>query len=71
MYKIEGRWAGYVLREQQVSDSSGVEEAIRNIRESFVEGMTHYVYGTEMKIKVLCVDVLHEGAIIWQTDFKL
>lgn len=71
MYKIEGRWAGYVLTEQQASDFQDVEEALEVIKEMFLEGMVHHVQGTRMKVSVLCVDVLKEGKIVWQTDFKL
>jgi hypothetical protein len=71
MYKIEGRWAGYVLTEQQVRDFSDVEEAIGLMKETFLEGMVHHVQGTAMKVTTLCVDVFLEGKIVWQTDFKL
>ncbi len=70
MYEIKAHWAGYVLREQQAPDISGVEEVIKSLKETFAEGMSHYIYGMEVQIKTLCIDVLQEGELILQTDFK-
>lgn len=71
MYTIKARWAGLVLREHSIeSEAEEIEEFLSDLKNEFESGLIYNAYGTEMKINVLCVDVLHKGETIRQVDFK-
>ena len=70
MYEVKAYWAGYVLRHYTQASPAGIEELLQAIEEEFADGIIFNSHGVEMKIKVLCVDVLSAGKIILQKDFK-
>jgi len=70
MYEIKAHWAGYVLRHHTQTSAAGVEEFLQAIEEEFNDGIVYHVHGIEMKVAVLCVDVLSAGKIIFQKDLK-
>jgi hypothetical protein len=69
-YEIEARWAGYVVRKYIVESKEQITDVIETLRDDFVSGMEQSVQGSIMRINVLCVDVLHNGDMYLQVDFK-
>ena len=68
MFEIKARWAGYVLRHCTQTSTAGIKEFLQIIEEEFNDGIIYHVHGIEMKVAVLCVDVLSAGKIIFQKE---
>lgn len=73
--EIEARWAGYLIEQYSVTHDR-LESTIAEIKERFEEGIQYTVYGSSIRITVLCIDVFSPPGedghyrIVRQCDFK-